>query len=274
VDDFLSHPAVQGGVAPFVVALVVALLLGPLRLGGLAALAGFLTAMYFVFGFQLTPLTATRKIMLLAIAAPVIGILADFAFKPTRFGAAILALAAAAAALWAFWPVLAQRPAAEAWVLGGSAALTLAFLVGFAQLYLAEDAVRAGAAALALGLGTGVAAILAATAAYGMLAIALAAGAGAFLLPQMIAGKKAFAGVTFTLTAMLVGGLIAAGAMILARLPWYSLLALALVPIGARLPVPRNAPVWLQAVLLSLFGFIIGAAACVSVWKFPDASLG
>jgi hypothetical protein len=170
--------------------------------------------------------------------------------------------------------VLAQRPAAEAWLLGGSAALALAFVVGFAQTYLAQDPVRAGAAGLALGLSTGVAAILAATAAYGMYAIALAAGAGAFLLPQMITGKKAFAGATFTLTAMLVGGLVAAGAMILAMLPWYSVLALALVPLGARLPVPERAPVWLQAVLLSLYGFIIGAAACLSVWRFPDASVG
>ena len=274
MDDFLSNPAVQGGVAPFAVALVVALALSPLRLGGLTALAGFLTAMYFVSGFQLTPLTATRKILLLAVAAPLVGMLVDFAFKPTRIGAALLALGAAASALWVFWPVLAQRPAAEAWLLGGSAALALAFVVGFAQTYLAQDPVRAGAAGLALGLSTGVAAILAATAAYGMYAIALAAGAGAFLLPQMITGKKAFAGATFTLTAMLVGGLVAAGAMILAMLPWYSVLALALVPLGARLPVPERAPVWLQAVLLSLYGLIIGAAACLSVWRFPDASVG
>jgi hypothetical protein len=27
-------------------------------------------------------------------------------------------------------------------------------------------------------------------------------------------------------------------------------------------------------VLLSLYGFIIGAAACLSVWRFPDASVG
>lgn len=273
MEDLLSNPAVQGGVAPFMVALVVALLLRPLRLGGLAVLAAFLTAMYFVSGLTFTPLTATRKIVVLGISAPLVGILADFAFKPTRIGAAVLALCAAAGALWTFWPVLAQKPAMEGWLLGASAVVAIAFMVGYAQLYLAEDAVRAGAAGLGLGLGTGIAATLAATASYGLYGIALGAGAGAFLLPQMITGKKSSAGATFTLTVTLTVGLVAAGAMILAKLPWYSLLVLALVPVGTRLPVPEKAPVWLQAVLLSFYSFIIGGIACASVGRFPDASL-
>jgi hypothetical protein len=270
LDDLFSNPAVQGGVAPFVVALVVALLLSPLRLGGLAVTAGFLTAVYFVAGFTFTPLTATRKIILLSMAAPVFGILLDFAFKPTRVGVAILALCGASGALWAFWPVLAQKPVAEGWLPGASAVVAIAFMVGFAQLCLAGDAVRAGAAGLALGVGTGIAAILGASASYGLYGIALGAGAGAFLLPQMITGRKCAAGATFTLAAVLTTGLVAAGAMILAKLPWYSVLVLALVPLGAWLPVPAKAPVWAQAVLLSLYSFIIAGAGCALAWKFPD----
>jgi len=204
------------------------------------------------------------------MAGPVVGMLLDFAFKPTRMGVGILALCAAAGALWAFWPVLAQKPAGDGWLAGASAAVAIAFMVGFAQICLAGDAVRAGAAGLALGVGTGTAAILGASASYGMYGIALGAGAGAFLLPQMITGKKYFAGTTFVLAAVLTTGLVAAGAMILAKLPWYALLVLALVPLGAWLPVPAKAPVWLQAVLLSLYGFIIAAAACGLAWKFPD----
>ena len=41
---------------------------------------------------------------------------------------------------------------------------------------------------------------------------------------------------------------------------------LALVPIGALLPVPRSAAVWLQAVLLSLYASAIAAAACYLAW--------
>ena len=253
-------------VAAFVVALVVALLLRPLQLGGLAVVAAFLTTVYFVSGLGFSPLTATRKIIILSIAAPVVGILIDFAFKPTRIGAVVLALCAAAGALWVFWPVLAQKPAAEGWLLGASAVVVISFVVGYSQLYLAADAVRAGAAGLGLGLATGVAAVLSASLTYGGYGIALGAGAGGFLLPQMITGKKSFAGATFTLPAMLTGGLVAAGAMVLAQLPWYALLVLGLVPVGARLPAPGKAPVWLQAVLLSLYCFVIGAVACALAW--------
>lgn len=268
--DLLSNPAVQVGVAPlvaaFVAAFVVALLLRPLQLGGLAVVAAFLTTMYFVSGLTFSPLTATRKIVLLSIAAPVVGILIDFAFKPTRIGAVVLALCAAAGALWVFWPVLAQKPAIEGWLLGASMVVVISIIVGFSQLYLAADAVRAGAAGLGLGLATGVAAILSASVTYGLYGIALGAGAGGFLLPQMITGKKGFAGATFTLPAMLAAGLVAAGTMVLAKLPWYVLLVLALVPVGARLPAMEKAPVWLQAVQLSLYCFIIGAVVCALAW--------
>ena len=266
MNELLSNPAVQAGAAPFVAALVVALALQPLRLGGLAVTAAFLVAMQLVSGIQFSPLTATRKLVLLAIAAPLVGVVADFAFKPTRLGAMVLALLAAAGALWAFEPVLAQRSAAEAWLLGASAAIALAFMVGFAQTFLAADAVRAGAAALALGLGAGVAAIFSASAAYGSYGIALGAGAGAFLLPQMITGRKSFAGATFTLPAMLTGGLVAVGTMVLAKLPWYALLVLAAVPLAVRLPGPERAPVWLQAVIFSLYGFAIAGLACFLAW--------
>ena len=91
--------------------------------------------------------------ILIALVAPAIGILVDFAFKPTKLGAALLALAAGGAAWWAFGPVLAQRPASEAGLLLASAIVVAAFVVGFGQAALAADGVRAGAAALALGIG-------------------------------------------------------------------------------------------------------------------------
>ena len=49
--DLLNHPAVQAGAAPFIVALVVALVLHRVRLGGLAAVAGFATAVGLIAGF-------------------------------------------------------------------------------------------------------------------------------------------------------------------------------------------------------------------------------
>lgn len=261
-----DHPAVQGGVAPFAVALIVVLLLQPVRLGGLAVVAAFATAVYFVAGFTFSPLTATRKIVLLGLVAPVIGIIIDRRFKATRAVAVALGLVAGAAALWIFWPVLSQKGIAYVSLVGGVAALAVAFMVGFGQMFLASEAVRAGAAGLGTGLGVGVAAILAASATYGLYGIALGAGSGAFLLEQMLRGKPATAGATFVLPAMLIAGLLAAGAMILAQLPWYSVVMLALVPVAARLPVPAKSRVWQQAVLLSLYTFFIAGIACYLAW--------
>jgi hypothetical protein len=248
------------------VALLLAVALQPLRLAGVSLIAAFLTCVYFVSGLQFSPLTATRKIVLLGIASAVVGPAVDFAFRPTRGAAALLAVGAAAATLWVFWPVLAQKPVAEALLLGGTAALTVAALVGFAQDQLAGDALRAGTAALALGLGAGVAAIFSASASYGLYGIGLAAGAGGFLLPQMLRGKKALAGATFVLPAMFLGGLVAAGAMILAQLPWYAVLVLGVIPVGVRMRGLENAPLWLQSIVLSLYGFAIAAAACALAW--------
>lgn len=274
MEEFLGNPAVQAGVAPFVAAFAVVLLLQPLRLAGLCVPAAFFTTYSLVEGFAFLPLTVTHKLGLLAAGASVAGLIADFAFRPTRIGVAVLALAGATAAAWMLWPVLQQKGGAESWLMGASALALVALLAGFSQGALGGSPVRAGAAGLALGLGVGIAAILGASAKFGSLGIALGAASGAFLLPQMITGKKSVAGATFTLSLMLTAGLLAAGAMALAQVPWYAVLLLALVPLAARLPVPGQAPVWLQALLLSLYGCVAAVPACYFSGPWATATAG
>jgi hypothetical protein len=266
VNDLFANPAVQGGVAPFVAGLVVAVLFGRYRLGGLAVAAAFATAVYFIAGFGFTPLSATRKIILLGLAAPVVGIAVDFAFRPTRLGSYLLAIAGAAAAAWVFWPVLSQKEFSRALLPGATAVLASAWVVGVSEQRLAGDSVRTAASGLALGVGTGVAAVFGAALTYGLYGIAVAAGSGAFLLVQMVTGKRSYAGATFTLSVTVVAILIASAAMILAQLPWYSVVALALVPLAANLPVPAGAALWLQAVLCSLYGLVVAGIACALAW--------
>jgi hypothetical protein len=266
VNELLNHPAVQGGLAPFVAAMIVALVLGRARLGGLALVVAFCTTVYLVSGFVFEPLSATRKIVVLALAAPVIGLMVDFAFKPTRLGTAILALAAGAATVWVFWLVLEQKDLKIALSFGGGSALFVAWMVGFSQSFLSQHPLRAGAAGLGLGIGVGVSAVLGASALYGIYGISLAAGAGAFLLPQMISGKKSEAGASFTLPLTLVGGLLAVATLILAQLPWYSLPALAFIPLAARMPAPERSALWIQAVTLSACTVAVAAAAIALTW--------
>jgi len=274
MQDFLAHPAVQAGIAPFVLALVTVALLRRLRLGGLAVTAAFLTAAYFLVGFTFTPLSATRKIVLLSMAVPFAGLLVDFAFKPNRLGSMILAAAAAAAALWVFWPALAQRDLATAWIMGASALGSVAFMTGFAQWQLNGDPVHAGAAGLGLGAGLAATAILGASATYSSFGVAICAGSGAFLLLMMVTGRTIFAGATYTLPLTLTAGLVSGGAMILSRTPWYIVLVLALVPVAARVPVPKRAPIWLQAVICSLYALAIAAVAAAAAWQAAGAKAG
>lgn len=266
MQDLLANPAVQAGAAPFIAALIAVLLLQPARLAGLAVPAAFFTTYSLVEGLAFTPLTVTHKLALLSAGASVVGVLADFAFRPTRAGVILLALVAAAGTLWMVWPVLQQKSGAEPWLLGASSLVAVALPVGVFEAKLRGAAVRAGSAALALGIGVGAAAIIGASAKYGSLGLSLGAAAGAFLLPQMILGRGFTAGSTFTLPAALTCGLVAAGAMVIAEVPWYAALALALVPAAACLPLPQRAPLWIQAVIASLYGFVVAAAACYLAW--------
>jgi hypothetical protein len=256
MESFLGHPAVQGGVAPFVVGLIVVAILAKAKLGGLAVTAGFAVAVALASGFAFTPLTATRKVVLLGLLAPLVGIAMDFALRKSRTLTVVIALACGALTVWVFWSVLQQKPVGEALLLAGSLAVFVAWLVG-SMLELAGQPVRAGAAALMLGLGTGVSAILGASALLGLYGIAIGAGAGAFVLAQMLTGKKIAAGATLTLSAAVAAGLVAAAALVLAQLPWYALIVLGLIPLAARLPASDRLPVWTQAFIVSGYGFAV-----------------
>lgn len=266
MDAWLNDPMVQASLAPFVVALAVAAVLFKLRLGGLAAIAGFCTTAYLAGGLAFTPLTATRKLMVLALAAPAIGLLADFAFKATRATEIMLGVVFGAASAWMFSTVLAQKPAAQALLLGGGIALFVAWTVA-AMAGLRGDSVRAGAAGLGLGLGAGFAALMAASASLAQYGMGLGAACGAFLLVQMIAGRRRIdAGLTYTLTAGAIGALVAAAALVLANLRWIELAILAAVPLAARFPAPQRWPVWARAIVISVYTLTCGAAAAAMAY--------
>lgn len=273
MQDWLIHPVVQGVVFPFLAGLVVSAVLARLRLAGLAAVAGFAAAVYLAVGFQFTPLTAVRKIMILGLLAPAIGVAADLAFKPTRVTTPLLAAIAGVASIWVFLTLLGQRELKPALLAGSATVAYVAWSTG-AVLALRGDAVRAGAASLALGLGTGIGAVFAASATLGLYAIAFGTASGGFLLIQMIAGKRTSAGITFTLTVGLLAGLLGCAAVYLAQLPWHSLAVMAAVPLVARMPIPARWPIWAQAVALSVPALAVAAAACFLAWQASRTAAG
>lgn len=265
MEAWLNDPMVQASLAPFLAGLVVTFVLFKLRLGGLAAVAGFCTTAWLIGELQFTPLTAKRKLMLLAVAAPALGLLVDLALRPGRTTAYLLGIVFGALAVWVFSSVLVQKAPPQAFVIGGGIVVFVAWTVGF-MASLHGNSVRAGAAGLGLGLGVGFAALMAASASYAQLGMALGAASGGFLLVQMVLGRRIDAGLVFSLAAGVQGALVAAAALMLASLGWIELAILAAVPLAARLPLPLRWPVWAQAVVASFYTLACGGAAAAMAY--------
>jgi hypothetical protein len=264
--DWLHDPFVQSGAVPFLAGLVAAAVLRPVRLGGLAAGAGFLAAVWLIGNFAWEPLTAGRKLVVAGMAAMALGALIDLA--NVRLGTTarvVLGLAFGAAAVWMLWAVLMQRPPAMGLGIGAGAFALVAWLAGTA-LASGGDTVRAGAAGVALGVGSGVAAMLGGSALLAQYGIALGAASGAFLLVATLAGGRATEGAGLALTAAVVAGLVIVGSAVLAQLSWLAVAAFALVPAAVRLPLPAAGNAWLRAVLALLYACVPAGLACAVAW--------
>lgn len=262
MQDLLANPAVQSALAPLLAAIVVALALKPLRLSGLAAVAGYAACIALAVGFAFSPLSAARKIVLLTLVGAGVGVIMDF----VRLAAwrIVVAVAAAAAMAWVLIVALQQRETVAALAYGAGLA-AYAAVVAFGFDRLAERPLRAGSAGVAMGIGAGLSALVGASALLGQMGLALGAASGGFLLVQMIANRPFPAGRAFTLPVALGTGLASGAAVILAKLPWYALPLLAAVPFAAALPFGERLRPWLQAILFTLVASVFAAGAVAVV---------
>jgi hypothetical protein len=254
MEAWLNQPILQATLAPFAAGFLVALVLFKLRLGGLAATAGFCATAWLIGELRLS-----SKLMQVALAAPAVGLLADLALRPGRAAAYVFGLLAAIAAVWVFPSAVLQKAPVQAFIVGGGIALFVAWTVAFSAS-LHANSVRAGAAGLGLGLGAGCAALASGAASFGYLGLALGAASGAFLFVQMMVGRIE-AGLVFCLAAGVQATLVAAAARIHGTLGWTALAILAAVPLAARLPLPMRWPVWGQVILASIYTVACGGAA-------------
>jgi hypothetical protein len=172
VQQLLTHPGVQGGLAPFLAAIAAALVLYPVRLSGVAAACGFFAAVYLTGHLGFEPTSATRKLLLVALAAPVLGAVADLAFRPTRAAGVVLGVAFGIAAFWVYLSVLAQMPPQRLVLYAVGVMLFVGMTVAFCLLSYAEP-VRAGAGGVGLGLGAGISALFTGSQLFGLWGIAL-----------------------------------------------------------------------------------------------------
>ncbi|MFQ5469516.1 MAG: hypothetical protein ACE5EH_04325 [Gammaproteobacteria bacterium] len=271
MNDLLSNPAFQSGVLPFIVALVALLVLKQAGWfwAGLAFSIAFFCSVYFAVGFQIQPLTSTRKIILLVAIATLAGLLADV-FRGNRVLITwISGLLAAVAVAWVIWPVVRRQEGAELWIILLPSILYVAWTVSSVESLRIKSS-SISMAILALGFGTGFSALLGASALLGQLGIAAGASASAYVMVRLFRGDFSL-GSTFILPAALLIGLLGIAATIFAKLPWYVLVILSIIPLAIRLPVNAHLSEFRKILLLSSYVLPIAIIAVVVTWRITGA---
>ncbi|MDQ6619101.1 MAG: hypothetical protein M3Z31_05290 [Pseudomonadota bacterium] len=262
--DWLESPAVQAGVAPLLVGFLIALALHRTRFTWLAVVAGVAVATALTTGFDMTPLTAGRKIMLLAFAAPIAGFAADH-MTPKRGVRIAVPVVAGLLTWWVFASVLAQREGTQRIALAIFVAVAVGVTVAAVDL-VRHDGLRSSAVGVGAGLAVGIAAVISASVGFLMNGVALAAGSGAVALSQVITRREVAPGFFGALSIGLPFALFAAGAFILAELPWYALILMPVVPIAATLPRHRRRGTFLHGLFLLTLVLIAAMLPITAAW--------
>lgn len=287
--ELLAHPAIQGAIAPFIVALAIALLCR--RMGaiafGLAIIGGFLTTVMLTTGLTFQPLSSTRKIILVSLCLPLLLPLMELVLRKisaiSEQWQAVISIVLPTALLivainWVIWPVVSRQEMSEAWLLMLRVSLYVGvigavFLI-MARLKRAEKSTAQGASALMLGLGTAVTSMIAASALYAQLAFSIVAAVGSLLLISLFVKPSAEAKQSvgylgaFGLFAVAVPlALIGAAATVYAQLPGWVLLCLAAVPLFAGWPTVNIERSWLRLITTGLLALLPVIPAIWLAWR-------
>ena len=257
--ELLAHPAVQGGLAPFVAGAVATLVLFPLRLSGLAAAGGFFTAVYLTGHLGLD-----KKLFLVSAAALALGALADLAFRPTRTAGVVLGIAFGIACFWLFLDTLRGMPGQRLVLYAVGIGLLVSAAVAFAFLSHDEPP-RAAAGGVALALASGALAWMGGAKTLGLWAFGLAAGCAGFLLLAVILGRRVVAGASFALSIGVIGAALAVAVTLQRALPWHYAALLALVPLAVRFPVPVRGAAG-EALVALLYAAALAGVVVALVW--------
>jgi hypothetical protein len=276
METLLDRPEVQSAVLPFAIALVLALGLRKLTATAWlwAMFAAFAVSALLINGFTLTPLTGTRKIILLVGAALVAAALLPGVLARLRLQRPFVDLFCLLALAWVFWTVVARMQTGQiAMFTAAAVAFALTLQLSFERV--AANPAQLHGAGLGLLLGVGLAATAAASALLGQLALALAAACGGVYLAWVITGaggaaKRPVVTLPYVLAPLLLG----VASVLFARLPWYALIPLALIPLAVSLVPVKFESRFMRALLASLPGLVIALAVAFWVWQSSSSDSG
>jgi len=264
LQELLNHPAVQSGIAPFLIALVVALMLQRIKLSGLSIIAGFAITVYLASDFTFMPFTSTRKLVLCGLIGAALAI--PLGMIQARFIKFLVPALGASAVIWVSYRIIQQQETMMILQWGAASAAYIAILTwGMDQLN--NEPLRASSAATALGIGSGAAALVGASALLGQFGLAIGSAAVAHLLILMLTRLNPSIGRTYTFPVALIAGLTGCLAVLSAKLPWYALLFLASVPYAARwVPLHGHSRFYKGTQLLILV-FALAGIAVYFTWR-------
>ena len=273
-----NSPEIQTGVLPFVIACIVGLLLRRRyqRWSGAGVIPGFIISALLINGFNFTPLTGTRKIILITVLAYIVALLFELFAKhlqEIRRQAYLPGFLALLAAAWIVWPLLARIDNIASGLI-----ICVGLLYVVMQVYLfeqfKEDNAKVIASVLSLGIGTGASAIFAASALYGQLSLALANAVAAILILSVHGQARTGSMVSFPASMLL--GLLGLATMVFAELPWYTLMILVLIPVivqsGVVDRLTKNRSVFLSSIILFFVVLLPAVMAVFSVWLTVEDS--
>jgi hypothetical protein len=276
MENFLYRPEIQSAVLPFVIALVISLVLRKLTATAWpwALLAAFSVSALLINGFTLTPLTGTRKIILLIGAALFAAALLPGVLTRLRLQRPFTALFCLLALAWVFSAVVARMQTLQiAMIAAAAVAFALTLQLSFERV--TANPARLHGAGLSLLLGVGLSATAAASALLGQLALALAAASGGAYLAWVITGaggksKQLVVTLPYVLAPLLLG----VASVLFARMPWYALIPLAFIPLAVSLVPDKAESRFMRALLASLPGLVIALATSFWVWKSSGSASG
>lgn len=242
LEDLLNNPAIQGGIAPFIVALVIAGLFMKFRnLAALSIVGGVLTTVMLTTGIQFDPMTSTRKITLLIIIIPLIALLLDlFHAEESKKIVPIFYAIAAASIIWVLWPVLSRDPFSETLIPLLGYIIYATWMTGVFLKFVEMPRISAASAAVGTGFAIGIVAMIGASALLGQLGIAFGVAASAYLLTQVVSRNDEPAGFTFCLSSAFIAALLLPAAVVYAKVPWIVIPFIALVPLFAFYPFEED----------------------------------
>ncbi|MBL4852325.1 MAG: hypothetical protein JKY90_08645 [Gammaproteobacteria bacterium] len=232
-NELLNHPAIEAAIVPFVIALIAGAIL-PKRFSWWSTLVfavAYFFAAWLILDGRLSPLSSSRKLVILGACAVITGLIARRFFSANTLQHVLIILTIAAVG-WLIWPKLIRIDIWQQIILATSTGIYALWLT-FAFHQMRDEDIATSVSATILAIATGLCALIGASSLLGELAIAVGASTAAITLYGL--ARRADHGAGFYFPVAVLCALIGIASVVYAKVPWYVLIVLASIPLIAML---------------------------------------